>query len=314
MAIPSRLSALLILFVFAAIPRAGLGGPIKNGFDLAGSLLSVGDLRSGGPPRDGIPALNQPGFIQAGFVDYLRPEDRVLGLEIGGVAKAYPIRILDWHEIVNDPFGTEPVVVTYCPLCGTGMAFSAVVGGRARTFGVSGLLYNNDVLLFDRESDSLWSQIMSQAVTGPAVGERLELLPLRATTWRDWQNTHPDTLVLAIPVGYGRDYFGEAYPGYAKSASIIFPLTERRDRRYHPKERVLGVEIDGSFKAYPFVELGETDGRVQDEVNGERIEVFFDADNASAIVRDASGREIPSVVGYWFAWTAFHPDTELFTE
>ncbi|MES9860025.1 MAG: DUF3179 domain-containing (seleno)protein, partial [Candidatus Thiodiazotropha sp. 4PDIVS1] len=137
----------------------------KNGFDLSSASIKVSEVLSGGPPRDGIPAIDQPEFVSSDEADFLTPDDRILGVVRNGVAKAYPISILNWHEIVNDVFDDEPVVITFCPLCGTGMAFEAMIDRQTLTFGVSGLLYNSDVLLYDRHSESLWSQIMKQSIS-----------------------------------------------------------------------------------------------------------------------------------------------------
>ncbi len=306
---------MLVLFAWG-IPRVGLpagkqAARVKNGFDLRGGVLAVTEIEYGGPPRDGIPALDEPDFVRASSVNYLEPDDRVLGMELNGIVKAYPIRIMDWHEIANDDFNGQPVVVTYCPLCGTGMAFSAEIGGSRKTFGVSGLLYNSDVLLYDRQTESLWSQLLGKAVTGPLKGTELKLLRLRHTTWRAWKREHPNSQVLSIRTGYRRDYLGTAYRGYGESSSVMFPVSHR-DRRYHPKEQVIGIELDGEFKAYPFVELARTSGVIHDTVNGRTIKVVFDAENASAVAFDDAGKELPSVTGFWFAWVAFHPDTEVF--
>jgi hypothetical protein len=130
-----------------------------NGFILDEPLIPAGAIEKGGPPRDGIPSIDSPLFVAASEASFLDPEDRVLGITQGGKSKAYPVKILNWHEIVNDWLNQQPVVVTYCPLCGSGIAFSAMVGGRRLSFGVSGLLYNSDVLLYDRQTGSLWSQI-----------------------------------------------------------------------------------------------------------------------------------------------------------
>ena len=138
----------------------------KNGFDLEGALIPVQEIRSGGPPRDGIPSIDRPQFVAGTAAGFLKAKDRILGIERHGIARAYPIKILNYHEIVNDIFGSEPIVITYCPLCGTGMAFLAVIGGERRVFGVSGLLYNSDVLLYDRNSETLWSQLRGKAVAG----------------------------------------------------------------------------------------------------------------------------------------------------
>ncbi|WP_373509099.1 DUF3179 domain-containing (seleno)protein [Thiocapsa sp.] len=143
-----------------------------NAFDLSGGLAPPDEIHVGGPPRDGIPALTDPAFVPAAQADFLAPDDRILGLTPGGEARAYPIAILNRHEIVNDGIGGRAVAVTYCPLCGTGVAFDALHTGRRVEFGVSGLLYNSDVLLYDRQTESLWSQIAKQAVTGPMKGQR----------------------------------------------------------------------------------------------------------------------------------------------
>ncbi|UCH41924.1 MAG: DUF3179 domain-containing protein, partial [Gammaproteobacteria bacterium] len=144
-----------------------------NGFDLSNSILPQDQILQGGPPRDGIPALSNPKLIKPGNASYLKPGDRVIGISLQGQARAYPIAILNWHEIVNDEINNQRFAVTYCPLCGTAVAFDATVGGKPTDFGVSGLLYNSDVLLYDRETESLWSQIMSQAISGPRVGTML---------------------------------------------------------------------------------------------------------------------------------------------
>ena len=146
----------------------------KNGFDLSNASIPIEKILHGGPPRDGIPALDDPKFVNANHADFIQAGDRVLGVARNGIAKAYPINILNWHEIVNDQFGDEGIAVTFCPLCGTGMAFKADIQGKIRDFGVSGLLYNSDVLLYDRDSESLWSQIAREAVSGPLLGTSLE--------------------------------------------------------------------------------------------------------------------------------------------
>ncbi len=282
-----------------------------NGFDLSNTLIPADEIRHGGPPRDGIPALDDPVFVPADQAGFLNVEDRVLGISIGDVAKAYPIRILDWHEIVNDDFDGNAVVVSYCPLCGTGMAFDASVDGQTRSFGVSGLLYNSDVLLYDRESESLWSQVMARSVSGPMIGKGLRQLPMSHTTWRDWRTRHPGTLALSTETGYSRDYSKSPYGGYAESPDIFFPV-KNNSARYHPKELVIGINIDGAKKAYPFAELSKTNAMIIDSVAGSELQIEFDAVNRTGRVLDESGAEIPSTVAFWFAWYAFFPETEVY--
>ena len=282
-----------------------------NGFDLKGSLIASDEIHSGGPPRDGIPAIDKPEFTEAGLATFLRDDDAVLGMVRNGVARAYPVRILNWHEVVNDRFGPDAAVISFCPLCGTGAAFDARVDGRMLSFGVSGLLYNSDVLLYDRQTQSLWSQLLAQAVSGPMKGQRLTLLPLTHTTWADWRKHHPATEVLTTNTGQTRPYARDPYAGYESSEDIMFPVAFR-SAGFHPKERVLGVRIGEKSKAYPFVELGKTTGVVSDRIGDTALTIRFDRKAARATAHSPDGQQLPAVVGYWFAWYAFNPKTAVF--
>lgn len=301
----------LLLIVLLAATHSVAQSQVKNGFNLVGALVPEDEILSGGPPRDGIPAVNTPKFVNAVKVRFLQPTDRVLGIVHKGVAKAYPVSILNWHEIVNDTFADEPIVVTYCPLCGTGIAYYARVGGQVLRFGVSGLLYNSDMLLYDRQTESLWSQIRKQAVSGIMKGERLQSIPLIHTSWADWKQRHPDSLVLSTDTGNPRDYTRSPYAGYEQSRTLYFSVSER-DQRYHPKEWVLGVEIDGHLKAYPFVELEKSSGLVRDTLGGQKITVKYDRRHRTAVAITDNGDVLPTITAYWFAWYAFYPMTEIY--
>ena len=284
----------------------------KNGFVLDDALVPAKQILSGGPGRDGIPSLDYPAFIVARNADYLNEEDRILGIEVNGVARAYPIRILNYHEIVNDIVGGEAIVVTYCPLCGSGMAFNAEINNKSFEFGVSGLLYNSDVLLYDRQTGSLWSQILKTSVTGAMSGTRLTAIPLSHTTWQDWYARHPTTDVLSPETGYRRNYRVDPYPGYSRSGKLYFPVQEE-SRLYSRKALVMGLEIDGEFKVYPFAELQKGSGRFTDEFNGTRFEVLYDSANETARILAENGNEMPTLMAFWFAWYAFHPDGDIYT-
>jgi len=288
-------------------------GRTMNGFDLDGATIPVDRIESGGPPRDGIPAINDPKFLTVEEADYIDGDDRILGVDINGQAKAYPIAILNWHEIVNDQVGSQNFVVTYCPLCGTGMVFASNIADTALIFGVSGLLYNSDVLLFDRNSESLWSQILGEAVSGPLAGTPLPQLPARHTTWAEWREMHPDTLVLSKDTGFQRSYSRSPYRGYEQSRRLYFEVANEAPRDYHPKELVMGIEIDGVHKAYPFEELAKHgQQRFQDSVNGQRITVRWSEASQSAWAEAQDGSALPTTTGFWFAWYAFYPDTLIF--
>ncbi len=281
----------------------------KNGFELEASLIPIDEIRRGGPPRDGIPAIYAPKFETAASQKDVAPEDRVLGVHVGGIAKAFPVDILDHHEVVNDWTQQTHMVITYCPLCGSGMAFHPGADGQA-VFGVSGLLYNSDVLLYDHATESLWSQILGKAVTGPSRGQTLEQIPVVHTTWADWLERHPDTHVLSRETGYrGIRYGRSPYRGYERSSRIWFPVAAR-DTRYPSKAWVLGLVLDGVSRAYPFEELEKTGGVVRDTVGTTPITVRFD--NGTAWAQSEDGSLLPAVRLFWFAWYGFHPDTEVF--
>lgn len=306
---PLFITALFLFFIAVKTPHADS----KNGFKLTPSLIDIDSIYHGGPPKDGIPSLDDPVFYPAGSGSFLEPDDRVLGLVMNGVAKAYPIRILNWHEVVNDSFADTPVAVTYCPLCGTGAAFIARMDEIKLVFGVSGLLYNSDVLLYDRQSESLWSQIRAEAVTGEFIGLKLQTLPLIHTSWKKWKVQYPATLVLSEKTGFVRNYGRNPYQGYALTEQLYFPVANTSDAPLHPKETVLGVELNGGFKAYPFSRLKQY-GKEQfnDSVGGAEVMIFWDEEGHSARAAAPEGKTVSFIQGFWFAWYAFYPQTELF--
>lgn len=273
--------------------------------------MPVQEIVAGGADKDGIPSLDYPQYVNAAEAKFLRGRERVLGIAFNGVHRAYPIKILNHHEIVNDVIDGTPIVITFCPLCGTGMAFRAEHNGQRLIFGVSGLLFNNDVLLYDRQSQSLWSQIMSEAISGPMRGTRLIAIAVSHTTWRDWRERHPDSQVLSADTGFRRDYEVDLYPDYARSSRVFFPLSAQ-SRAYRRKEMVLGLEIEGRFKAYPFKELKRGPAHFSDQWAGKRFDIQYDHRNRTARAIDRQGSEIPTVLAYWFAWYAFHPDTAIY--
>jgi hypothetical protein len=282
-----------------------------NGFLISDPLVPADSIERGGPPRDGIPAINSPIFVSAEAADFLDANDRVLGINVGDSAKAYPVRILNRHEVVNDRIREQPVVITYCPLCGSGIAFSATVDERSLTFGVSGLLYNSDVLLYDRETESLWSQISKTAVNGPLKGAQLVQLPLRHTTWEDWRQRYPETRVLSTRTGFAFiDYNRDPYAQYKNSDQIWFSVSNS-DRRLRRKDWVLGVTVGESAKAYPFRIMEQTTSPIHDRIGDTAVTIEFDHKHQTAAALDSNGNPLEAVQLYWFAWAAFHPDTSI---
>lgn len=302
------LGALVLLSTF---PDQGVG-QTKNGFDLSNSSIEPSKIKQGGPPRDGIPSLDDPKFITSNEAGYLNSDDRILGIHLHGTAKAYPIKILNWHEIVNDQIGNNEVLVTYCPLCGSGMAFDAEVEGRSLEFGVSGLLYNSDVLMYDRETESLWSQLMAKSVSGAMKGTQLEQISITHTTWEDWNDRHPESKVLSDETGHDRNYERSPYKGYKQSNQVYFPV-ENKDSKYHYKELVSGVIQDDVKVAYPFPELEKSNTPFDDQLNGKTVTVHFDEKHQTARIVTQDGEEVPTVTLYWFAWSAFYPEGRVYT-
>ncbi|VAW69595.1 hypothetical protein MNBD_GAMMA10-2333, partial [hydrothermal vent metagenome] len=293
-----------LLVLFSPVMPVVFSAPLNN-FVVESPLIPVGEIYRGGPPKDGIPSIDKPEFVSAGEARFLKNDDRILGVHTGGSVKAYPVKILNWHEIVND----GDTLVSYCPLCGTGMVFSV----PDSDFGVSGLLYNSDMLLYDRKTESLWSQIQAQAISGKRKGEKLMMRVVENTRWENWLRKHPDTKVLSTNTGYDRNYSRSPYGGYDTSSALYFPVSTQ-SRRYHPKEKVIGLHINGQYKAYPFVELDKAGSDIiYDDVGGEKIEVHFSRVHRSAVVKLRSGETLPTVMSYWFAWFAFHPDADVYT-
>lgn len=303
------LITLFAILSFLVFNRIGIA---NNGFDLTNTSVPLELILSGGPVKDGIPSLDNPKFIFVSDVNFLQDTDRVLGINYQGIKKAYPIKIMNYHEVVNDNFNGHPVAITFCPLCRSGIAYSSNIKGEKHSFGVSGLLYNSDVLLYDRETESLWSQIMSTAISGPLKGHRLTAIPMQNTTWEDWKEQHPNTLILSTETGYRRDYSSNPYIDYELDNSIWFPVTAQ-DASYPAKSLVIGLEIEGKFKAYPFSELDKAGDNINDQFADTDIVISYNKQYQSAQILDSQGNALPSVVTFWFAWYAFHPEGLVFT-
>lgn len=282
-------------------------------FDLSELTIPPEEVRHGGPPKDGIPALTDPAVLSAVSADYLADDDEVIGVEFGGEARAYPLAILDLHEVVNDQVGGRPIAVTYCPLCDSSVIFDRQSPQGVREFGVSGRLYNSNVLLYDRRDtgvESLWTQMGAVGVSGPGAGEPLLRLSLEVTDWGSWKSRHPKTTVLSDATGHRRTYDRTVYAVYFATDRLMFPVNDYDDLA-PAKTPVLAVTSPGVSRAY----------RVLPEANGlERRETLGDA-SFDLILDEGSGRlrienadpPITWCYTFWFAWSAFHPESELVT-
>lgn len=284
----------------------------KNGFDLSESLIPVDEILRGGPPRDGIPSIDDPKFERPEEASLWRANDLMLTYDRRDHRFAYPVGILNWHEIVNHDIDGAPVLITFCPLCGTGMAFDPVVNGRQLTFGVSGLLYNSDLLMYDHQTESLWSQIEGRAISGPLAGTELESVAVRHELWQSWrERVGSRGLVLSTDTGHRRDYRKSPYGDYDHSERMYFPVSHT-SRKYHPKTWVLGWTHNGESKAWPFPELANHDGILEDRIGGKVVRVHYDPSVPSAELRDETGKLLPATRAFWFAWYTFHPETGVF--
>ena len=280
------------------------------------SVANWAEILSGGPPKDGIPALDDPDFIPV--IEETRIGDRepVITLEIDGATpRAYPIRYLTWHEIANDVVGGVPVAVTFCPLCNSGITFDRRVGGDILSFGVSGKLRNSDMVMYDRETQSWWQQAIGEGIVGTHTGTQLTMLPSWMESWAEFTARNPDGLVMAEP-GWPRSYGSNPYRGYDSLSRPFLYNGEMPPHGIEPLVRVVRV----GDRAWPVERLRELG-----ELTEAGVTISWAAGQASALdssniskgkdvgtirVRDANGADVPHDVMFAFAFHAFWPDGE----
>ena len=240
------------------------------------------EILSGGVGRDGIPPIDDPSFASVGAArEWLADAEPVIALEHGGEAKAYPLQILIWHEIVNDDIAGLPVAATYCPLCNSALVFERELDGALYDFGVSGNLRNSDLIMWDRQTESWWQQLTGEAIAGELAGARLRVVPAQIVSWGVFADAYPDGLVLDRPSAR-RPYGSNPYVGYDAPNLPPFLYRSPTDPRLPPKERVAAVEINGQAAAFPYSRLAE-ERVVHYEVGGEPLVVFFQFGATSAL-------------------------------
>jgi len=224
--------------------REGMTAPL-----LPEPLVSPLDVLSGGPPPDGIPSIDAPEFERATDVGFLQPQEAVVTLTLNGDARAYPAQVLLWHEIVNDTVGGEPVTITYCPLCNTAIGYYRQLGDRIFDFGTSGRLYNSALVMYDRQTESLWAHYTGQAIAGALTGSQLELIPVATVAFETFLDEHPNGLVMTRPGGFGRSYGTNAYVNYDTPDGNPMFFGGIPDDRLPPQTRVLVVRHAGASVA-----------------------------------------------------------------
>jgi hypothetical protein len=250
--------------------------------DFSQHTVPLGEIISGGPGKDGIPAIDEPAFEAVASVSWLEPQEPVIAFGMDGEWRAYPIQILVWHEIVNDTVADTPVTITFCPLCHTAIAFDRRVGDRVLDFGTTGNLRHSDLVMYDRQTESWWQQATGQAIVGELTGTQLEFLPSQLISWDAFRAAHPDAQVLSRDTGHIRDYGANPYAGYDSVDSDPFLLEDKTllDGRLSPKVRILGLIVDDEPVAYPFPLLAEH-RVVNDEVGTTPVVVIW-ADGAAS--------------------------------
>ena len=352
---------LLLAFVVLAIFFVGQRFRLF-GHDITLASTSLANLEDGVPrdvsiytllPKDGIRSIDNPEFVSsAGAIDDMSDFEFVIGIEINGDTRAYPINVLSRHEVVNDVVGGTPIAITYCPLCFTAIVYDRRVDGELLEFGVSGKLIMNDLVMYDRQSDSLWQQILGEGITGRYKGTRLTPVAATQTTWAQWLEAHPDSLVLDKRGSYG----GDSYSGYYSSGSSGVLGGFVSNDLLPAKAFVLGLILDDEPKAYPFQELAlvpvvhdtiggsdiiivydERSGTAvafDAELNGDSVQFDFERfDEGDLILRDKSTgslwsglsgeaiegplagaqlRQLPAFYSFWFAWSDFYVNTEVY--
>ena len=301
----------MILIAFPLSLGAGADGsdPARpNGFDLSNTVVDRAEIRAGGPTRDRIRSVDAPEFVPPQEAPWSPPAVPVIGVALDTVAHAHPVHLLEHHQVVNDEVNGIPVVVSYDPLTGIPLAHRRTVDERVLTFGVSGLIYNAQFLLYDRETESLWAQYEGLAVSGPLAGKKLERLEVRQELMGVWFQRHSNTTVLARPERMRIDYGYSPYKTYWVSEKVPFEV-RARDDRYHPKEVVLGVRVGDKSRAYLGSILTAEGGRIVDEFEGKKIRIAYDT-NSSTFQWDVP-QGVSVTDAYWFAWKSLHQDTEI---
>jgi len=270
-----------LTMVSLAVVVAGEAGTLRT--DTSKALVPLEEIISGGPPPDGIPAIDRPAFVRpAEAATWLVPNEPVLALEMKGDARAYPLQILMWHEIVNDVVGGAPVTITFCPLCNSGIAFERTVDGTTLDFGTSGKLYKSDLVMYDRQSHSLWAQMEGRAIVGACAGTRLKLIPANTLSFEEWRTIHPAGKVLSRDTGHSRSYGRNPYASYDQPQLRPFLFQGRPDPRRSPKERVVGIKRGEAARAYPWAVLVER--RVlHDRLEDEALVILYQPGTLSAL-------------------------------
>ena len=268
--------------------------------DFGNTLVDLGEIQSGGPPKDGIPPIDDPKFDSVGEADkWLNPREPVAVVSINGETKAYPIQILTWHEIVNDSIAGVPVAVTFCPLCNATIVFDRRRDGEILDFGTTGRLRKSDLVMYDRQTESWWQQFTGRAIVGKKAGTVLDRIPASIVAYEDFRSAYPDARVLSRRTGFSRPYGNNPYRGYDSIDDQPFLFFDPVDQRLPPMERVLNVSIGDTHKVYPF-SVFEKAPVINDQVKDMPVVIFSRQGTLSALDDSviADSRKVPSATAY----------------
>ncbi len=283
-----RISLLAFVVSFCAVcanSQVAKGDEVEsvNGWktNVAKRSIDLKELLSGGPPKDGIPSLDKPKFISIKDAKaWLGEKEPVISLVIDGKARAYPLQILIWHEIINHEFNGIPVSVTFCPLCYSAIAFDRRLDGKVYSFGVSGMLRHSDMVMFDRETESWWQQITGEAIVGDLTGRKLKQIPAQIVGFGQFAKAFPNGLVVSKDTGYVRDYGRNPYVGYDNiNQKPYFPVG-KNDGRLRPMEKIIVVEFGEISKVYPYG-VSRKLRAINDKIGSQRV-VIFHGDGANS--------------------------------
>ena len=312
-------TCLTILFLTLAAPALADGIPAhwKSAWpdtDFSRIAVDPGEIFSGGPPRDGIPAITDPVMIPVTEEDAIGPREPVMSIALEDhPARAYPVRYLMWHEIVNDRIDDLPIAVTFCPLCNSGLIFDRRLEDRELEFGVSGLLRHSDMIMYDRQTDSWWQQFTGEGIAGTLTGAKLTALPALLESWERFRTENPDGLVMAEPAEFGRPYGLNPYRGYDTGTPFLY-RGENPPHDIHPLTRVVRV----GDRAWPLIRVRqagrlEEDGLILSWIEGQASalaeeEISEGREVGTVLVTDQAGAPVVFEVVFAFAFHAFTPD------
>ncbi len=296
-------SIILFIGIFTSLSVSALPASTKRDWrntDFENRVVDLDEIQSGGVPKDGIPSIDDPQFVSVDqATKWLSENEPVIVLEIFGKAKAYPLQILIWHEIVNDELSSRFVSVTFCPLCNASIVFDRNKDGEILEFGTTGHLRNSDLVMYDRQTESWWQQITGRGIVGSYAGSKLFRLPSQITSFKEFAKAYPEGEVLSRDTGYSREYGRNPYRGYDDINNSPFFGVDLDDVRLAPMERVLNVTVNDRHRVYPFSSF-EHEPVINDKFNGVPLVVFSKPDAASALdgANISQSRIIPSATAY----------------